>query len=243
MILAIDAGNTRTKWGVFDDQGLLVQQGLADHLDSAVLHEQLKALHGVRRAVVSNVAGEAVASRLSLMLAELNLPVLWVKPQAAASGVSNGYQVPETLGSDRWAALIAAWNTYHVPCIVVNAGTAVTVDALSGKGEFLGGLIVPGLGLMRTSLARGTAAVAPPVGHRRDFPNSTADAVQTGLLAACVGAIRHMEQRLASREGRAPICILSGGDAETLAVALPMPTILNPYLVLHGLLLLEKTTV
>jgi type III pantothenate kinase len=243
MILAIDAGNTRTKWGVFDDQGLLAQQGVADNLDPAALGEQLKSLHGVRRAVVSNVAGAMVASRISLVLAGLNLPALWVKPQAAACGVSNGYQAPETLGSDRWAALVGAWNTYHAPCIVVNAGTAMTVDALSGQGEFLGGLIVPGLGLMRVSLVSGTAAVAPAPGHWRDFPDTTADAVHTGLIAACTGAIRHMEQVLAMREGRAPLCILSGGDAEALAAALPMPATLNPHLVLHGLLLLEKTTV
>lgn len=243
MILAIDAGNTRIKWGLFDEHGALMQQGVADNLDPAALSEQLKALHGVRRAVVSNVAGEGSASRIGMALAGLNIPTLWIKPQASACGVSNGYQIPETLGTDRWASLVAAWNTYHAPCLVVNAGTAMTVDALSGQGEFIGGLIVPGLGLMRASLVNNTAAVAPPAGHWRDFPNSTADAVQTGLLAAATGAIRHMAQILELREGRAPVYILSGGDAETLAAALPVPTILNPHLVLHGLLLLEKTTV
>jgi type III pantothenate kinase len=243
MILAIDAGNTRTKWGVFDDQGLLVEQGVADNLDPNALGEQFKTLQGLRRVVVSNVAGEAVAKRIARVLAGLNLSALWVKPQATACGVSNGYQVPETLGSDRWAALIAAWNTYHAPCVVVNAGTAMTVDALTGQGEFLGGLILPSLGLMRVSLATGTAKVAPAAGNWRDFPNSTADAVQTGTLAAMAGAVRHMVELLEMREARAPVCVLSGGDAEALAPALAMPTIQNPHLVLHGLLLLEKTTV
>jgi type III pantothenate kinase len=243
MILAIDAGNTRTKWGVFDDQGLLVEQGVADNLDPNALGEQFKALQGLRRAVVSNVAGEAVAKRIARVLAGLNLSALWVKPQATACGVNNGYQAPETLGSDRWAALIAAWNTYHAPCVVVNAGTAMTVDALTGQGEFLGGLILPSLGLMRVSLATGTAKVAPAAGNWRDFPNSTADAVQTGALAAMAGAVRHMVELLEMREARAPVCVLSGGDAEALAAALAMPTIQNPHLVLHGLLLLEKTTV
>jgi type III pantothenate kinase len=243
MILAIDAGNTRTKWGVFDDQGLLVEQGVADNLDPNALGEQFKALQGIRRAVASNVAGDVVGARITLVLAGLNLPVLWVKPQAVACGVSNGYQMPETLGSDRWAALIAAWNTYHAPCVVVNAGTAMTVDALSGQGEFLGGLILPSLGLMRVSLATGTASVAPTAGYWRDFPNTTADAVQTGMLAALGGTVRHMVKLLELREGRTPVCVMSGGDAETLAPALAMPAILSPHLVLHGLLLLEKTTV
>lgn len=242
MILAIDAGNTRTKWGAFDDQGALVKQGAMDNAGILATGEAFREFAGYRRAVVSNVAGEAVATRIGQLLAGVNVPVLWVKSQASACGVSNGYHVPDTLGTDRWAALIAAWNMHHAPCVVVSAGTAITVDALSGQGEFLGGLIVPGLGLMRASLAGGTAAVAPPAGQWRDFPDSTADAVHTGLLSAASGAVRHMANLLAQREGRTPLCLLSGGDAEALAPALAMPVLIYPNLVMQGLVLLEKTS-
>lgn len=243
MILAVDAGNSRVKWGVFDDHGLLIAQGAVDHQALGTLPELWREYADCRRAVVANVAGEAVAARLNLAFAALNLPVLWTQPQATACGVKNGYQQPEQLGADRWAALIAAWNTYHQPCVVANAGTGLTVDALSGDGEFLGGLILPGMGLMRSSLATGTAAVAVTSGLWRDFPNMTADAVHTGILSAMTGAVRHMLGVLELREGRAPHCVLSGGDAEALAAALPTPTLIAPHLVLQGLFLLEKTSV
>jgi type III pantothenate kinase len=243
MILAIDAGNTRTKWGVFDDKGMQVALGSVDNIEIALLPDILREFSGCRRAVGSNVAGEAVASRLNLALAALGIPVLWIQSQAVACGVMNGYQQPEQLGTDRWAALIAAWNTYHMPCVVVNAGTALTVDALSGEGEFLGGLIVPGFGLMRESLVTGTAGIAVTAGQWRDFPVSTADAVQTGTLTAMAGAVLHMTSLLEMREGRAPHCLLSGGDAELLATALPRPSFLVPNLILLGLVLLEKTSV
>lgn len=243
MILAIDIGNTRTKWGCFDTHGVLVEQGAADNFSIAMLTSTFRQHGDCRRAVVSNVAGEVIGARMAQVLAGLNIPALWIKSQAVACGVSNGYESPETLGTDRWAALIAAWNTHHAPCIVVNAGTAMTVDALSGAGDFLGGLIVPGLGLMRTSLATGTAAVSPALGQWRDFPATTADAVHTGMVSALAGAIRHMSDLLELREGRSPVCLLSGGDAETVASALPLSTTIAPHLVLQGLVLLEKTSV
>lgn len=243
MILALDTGNTRTKWGVFDDKGALLTQGALDNFELVALPEQLREFADCRRAVVSNVAGEVVAARLNIALATLGVPVLWVESQAVACGVKNGYQQPEQLGTDRWAALIAAWNTYHAPCVVVNAGTAMTVDALSGEGEFLGGLIVPGYGMMRDSLVTGTAAITPTPGIWRDFPTATADAVQTGALTALAGAVRHMLGLLEMREGRAPLCVISGGDAELLQGALPYPAAIAPHLVLQGLVLLEKTSV
>jgi type III pantothenate kinase len=243
MILAIDAGNTRTKWGVFDDKGILTAQGALDNIEIPLLPEMLRNFSGLRRAVASNVAGEAVATRLTIALAALSIPILWVQSQAVACGVKNGYQQPEQLGTDRWAALVAAWNAHHMACVVVNAGTALTVDALSGDGEFLGGVIVPGFGLMRESLATGTASVAVTSGLWRDFPTSTADAVQTGTLTAMAGAVQHMATLLELREGRPPQCLLSGGDAELLAAALPRPSLIVPNLVLLGLFLLEKTSV
>jgi len=243
MILAIDAGNTRTKWGVFDEKGILAAQGVLDNIEIPLLPETLRNFSGLRRAVASNVAGEAVATRLTIALAALSIPILWVQSQAVACGVKNGYQQPEQLGTDRWAALVAAWNAHHTACVVVNAGTALTVDALSGDGEFLGGVIVPGFGLMREALATGTAAVAVTSGQWRDFPTSTADAVQTGTLTAMAGAVLHMAALLEMREGHPPQCLLSGGDAELLAAALPRPSLIVPNLVLLGLFLLEKTSV
>lgn len=242
MILAVDVGNSRTKWGVFDASGTLQRYGAVDNQDLPQLEQDWRDFVGDLRVVASNVAGAAVAAQLQAACAVLALPLRWITASATACGVRNGYAQPQQLGTDRWAALVAAWNEYRVPCVVASAGTALTVDALSGDGEFLGGLIVPGLGLMRTALGGGTAGVGDASGCWRDFPASTADAVHSGAVAAMGGAVRHMLAVLEAREGRAPLCLLAGGDAHTLAEILDFPVLPAPHLVLHGLFLLESTT-
>lgn len=242
MILAVDAGNSRTKWGLFDAAGTLLRHGAVDNHDIARLEQDWRDFPGELRVAVSNVAGAAVATRLQAVCDLLALPLRWIVASSAACGVRNGYAQPQQLGTDRWAALVAAWNEYRAPCVVASAGTALTVDALSGDGEFLGGLIVPGLSLMRAALGGGTAGVGDAAGHWRDFPISTADAVHSGALAAMGGAVRHMLAMLEARESRAPLCLLAGGDAQALAEILEFPVLPVQHLVLHGLFLIESTT-
>ncbi len=238
MMLAIDAGNSRTKWGVFDDAGRLLAQGGLDNADVALLERDWRACPQVRRAVLSCVGGEALAARLQEICAGLALPLRRIHAEVRACGVRNGYAEPQQLGSDRWAALVAGWQRVRGPCVVATAGTALTVDALSGQGEFLGGLIVPGYAMMRAALAGATAAVAPVGGALRDFPASTADAVHSGVLAALAGVVMRVHGSLAEREGAEPACLLAGGDAHLLAPLLPARVV--PELVLHGLYLLEN---
>jgi type III pantothenate kinase len=250
MILAIDAGNSRTKWGVFDSQSGLKAE-LKTH--GVCLNAELDirppiAWQSCKRAVISNVAGETVTTQLEAILQPLNIPVHWVTASAFACGVRNGYADPQQLGSDRWVALIAAWQHYHAPCVVVNAGTALTVDALTVDGQqgiFLGGLIVPGFKLMQDSLAHNTAGIALAEGQMRGFPDNTADALHTGALSAMVGAVASMMIKLEKDTGSQPRCILSGGDAAMLVSALRSfgqianNVVIADNLVLQGLLALE----
>lgn len=227
MILTIDAGNTRTKWGVFDAAGELKSYGVCLNSDLAGIDVPI-AWRPCRRAVVSNVGGVSVAGALQAMLQALDIPIHWVQATAQACGVKNGYGNPQQLGTDRWAALIAAWQHYHKPCVVVNAGTALTVDALGMDdqlGIFLGGLILPGLNLMQHRLIEGTADIASrldaeSVAGLPDFPTNTQDAIRAGALTAMTGAVLGMLARLQRYEGQPPMCILSGGDAALLAEAL-----------------------
>jgi type III pantothenate kinase len=109
------------------------------------------------RIIVSNVGGDGARSGLSDLFAHWGVQPQWAVASAYQCGVRNYYADPTQLGSDRWASLIAAWRIQRQGCIVVSAGTAMTVDALSDTGEFLGGIIVPGLQLMQNALIRGTA--------------------------------------------------------------------------------------
>jgi type III pantothenate kinase len=240
MILAIDAGNSRTKWGVFDTDDKLIANGALDNSELQSLTQPLPAWLDCERIAISNVAGPALSENISALLKPLAIPMRTITAQAAACGVKNAYINPELLGSDRWAALIAAWNHYRQPCIVATAGTALTVDALSGSGDFLGGLIVPGYRLMRQSLALTSTALDQQRGALQDFPKSTADALHSGALRALAGAVHGMCTLLRQHEGGEPLCILSGGDAAMLSGELHRPCEIVDNLVLQGLLLIER---
>lgn len=239
MILTIDAGNTRTKWGVFDETGELVALGALNNGQIERLALEDAAWEGCHRAVVSNVAGEALGQQLRSQFAAQQLPALWAKAEAETCGVTNGYAHPRQLGTDRWMALVAAWNRYQQPCVVAMAGTALTVDALSAQGEFLGGLILPGKTLMQAGLVAGAAALNIPLGEVREFPTNTGDAVASGLAFAMAGAVARQCSALEQREGSVR-CLLSGGDAPWLAAALPETVEIVDNLVLQGLFLIER---
>ncbi len=122
----------------------------------------------------------------------------------------------------------------HGACLVVNLGTATTVDAISAQGEFIGGLILPGVYLMRQSLLGNTAQLAVEKGELRDFPQSTEDAIQSGLLGATLGAIKRQYLLLAKHDANTR-CVVSGGAAEVICPVLDLPHTHIDNLVLHGL--------
>ena len=247
MILAIDAGNSRTKWGVFDETGELKAHGVIPNSATSGIPLPV-AWQPCKRTIISNVGGKGLEESIRNLLQTLNVPVRWIKSTTQACGVINGYQRPELLGTDRWAALIAAWRHYHAPCVVVSAGTALTVDALGsgqeGKGIFLGGLIVPGLRLMEECLIKGAADIRKSSGTVQNFPTNTGDAIHTGALSAMAGAVNSVLVKLEQQAKQKPRCILSGGDAAILAEMLEHyeveKLVIADNLVLQGLLFLEE---
>lgn len=235
MILAVDAGNTRIKWGLHDGNSWQAKGWVAT-ADVAGLGDAWKDLATPERIVASNVAGPQVAMQMEEVCNGWPARMQWVVAVESQCGVSNGYEIPSQLGSDRWAALIAARAIAPEGCVVINAGTAMTVDALTADGVFLGGLIVPGLATMLRALAENTAAIGEGGGHYRDIPRNTPDAVYSGALSAMVGAVWHMNALLAGEIKRAPTCLLSGGDAQLLLPLLSGKTRMVDNLVLDGLL-------
>lgn len=235
MILAVDAGNTRIKWGLHDGNSWQAKGWLAT-ADVAGLGEAWKGLAAPERIVASNVAGPQVAMPIEAACKSWPAKIQWVVAVENQCGVRNGYEIPLQLGSDRWAALIAARAIAPEGCVVVNAGTAMTVDALTADGVFLGGMIVPGLAAMLRALAESTAAIGEGGGHYRDIPQNTSDAVYSGALSAMVGAVWHMNAALAGEIKRAPTCLLSGGDAPLLLPLLSGKTRMVDNLVLDGLI-------
>jgi len=236
-MLVVDVGNTRVKWGLHDGKGWLLQDA-AGHDELSRIAESIRPFRNPGVAIVSNVAGTALQVALQALFGKLDLPVYWVQAGLQACGVRNGYARPTQLGSDRWAALIAAWNQYGTACVVANAGTALTVDALSSRGEFLGGMILPGLGLMKSALSSHTSGVLQTEGQLTEFPSSTGDAVHSGILAAMAGAVDRMCRSLMKSENLEPKLLLSGGDAVLLHGALSGHGAIVDNLVLEGLSLI-----
>ncbi len=228
--LCVDCGNTRLKWGLRAAGRWLAADALAI-ADAQRLGEVLP--QAPSRLVACNVAGAAVDAQLEALAGRFGVPLLRVRAQARACGVSNGYDEPSQLGADRWAALIGARALHGGPCLVVNAGTATTIDVLDGDGVFKGGLILPGLDLMRASLARSTAGLPLAQGGFRDLPRNTDDAIASGCLSATLGAIERMFRR--SADAPSSLCLLSGGASGSLVGALTIPHREIPNLVLEGL--------
>ena len=232
-ILAIDAGNTRIKWGVSADGRWEVQDALPT-ADAKLLREVFARASGCERTVVANVAGNDVACDIAAATGG-GKAAYWVSGRAEQCGVRSGYADPAKLGPDRWAALIGARHLYQGACVVVNAGTTMTVDALSSESIFLGGCIVPGFDLMRGALAANTANLARRDGEFSFFPDNTGDAIASGALNALAGAVDRMCRYLAETGEGEPVLVISGGNALLLEPLLNGRAQLVDNLVLEGL--------
>lgn len=234
MMLLVDAGNTRVKWALADAGSALG----AWRLHGAVLHAQLDeaaarwASAGVTRALVSNVAGPQLAGRIAALL-PAGIEVEWFASSVERAGLRNGYRDPGRLGCDRFAAAIGARALApRQNLIVATCGTATTVDAVSADGLFVGGMILPGLALMASSLASNTAQLPQvvPGAVPALFGDNTNDAILSGVLSAQAGAI----ERAVAGHG-ASSCIVSGGAVPTIAPALKVAHRVVDNIVLVGL--------
>lgn len=228
--LLIDAGNSTLKWAVVD-AGEWRAQGRSDYADWSGLKGELTA---GTDCYIASVTGPAREQRLAALLDEAGIAPTWLRAEADFADLKNTYLNPQQLGVDRWMGLIAARQRTREPVLVVSVGTAMTVDALSADGVFLGGMIVPGVALMRQALQQGTAQIAESAGEWQAFPRNTADAVESGIVAALCGAIERQHARLAEAAGVTPRCVLTGGDAEMLLPHVDRPAERVPALVLEG---------
>ena len=243
--LALDIGNTRLKWSLFDQArpGSAARAHGASFLETIddLAEGEWKQLTPPQRVLGCIVAGEAVRLRVEQQLEVWDVAPRWIVPGAHQAGVSNGYDHPSRLGADRWVALIGA--RWHVlsrgaprPALVVMVGSAVTVDALDTQGRFLGGLILPGFGLMLKALEMGTAGLKVPTGEVVEFPTNTSDALMSGGAYAIAGAVRRQYRRLQARCGQDPLVLMGGGAAVKLAPITDLPLEHVDTLIFDGLL-------
>jgi type III pantothenate kinase len=247
--LAIDIGNTRLKWALYD----AARPGAAVLAQGAVFLETIDALAETDWRPLAPptamlgcvVAGESVRRRVEEQMELWDTEPHWVVPSAREAGLINGYDHPNRLGADRWVALIGARARLLAagpprPALVVMIGTAATVDAIDSDGRFLGGLILPGFGLMLKALEMGTAGLKFPTGDVVDFPTNTSDALMSGGANAIAGAVERQHRKLLERTGMAPALFMTGGAAVKLAPITDLAFETVDSLIFDGLLQIQS---
>ncbi|MFJ2989213.1 type III pantothenate kinase [Collimonas sp. NPDC087041] len=247
-MLLIDVGNTRIKWAVAQlpaagqAPGIWLDSGSAAHSELTELGARWSGL-AVSSVLISNVAGAQLHAHLQAALEASigsQVPVNWFASPAQLGALRNGYRQPAQLGCDRFAAALGAQRLFPQQALIVaTCGTATTIDAVSADGLFAGGMILPGLGLMATSLARSTAQLP----HIREhvevtalFADNTDDAIISGCINAQVGAIERAVALQARQYPDGKIrCIVAGGSAALIAPYLSIEHETVDNLVLIGL--------
>jgi type III pantothenate kinase len=242
VILCIDVGASRLKWGLASPHGWLKQGGVANAEIGTLMLRDWQNLPRPARVVGVNTAGEAQRVRVEGQLARWRAGIEWLRPASQGGGIVNDYRQNE-LGADRWASLIAARRRSARDdggdaCVVVNAGTSVTVDALDADGHFRGGIMMPGLHAMLKPLADAMPPARTGGGRVKEFPVNDADAAATGVVRAVCGAVAETRARLAAADG-APVRVnVAGGAAREIAPHLVAPVEVVDNLVLDGVLAL-----
>lgn len=242
--LLFDIGNTRVKWGVLDDDKLFRTGSIAHASLQArgieMLTRRLPRL--VDEMLASNVAGPEFAKRFARVVGiHCDGDVRFVRSERQACGIVNAYRRPRQLGVDRWVAMIGARAQFKTALCVVDAGTAITIDAIDKSGQHLGGQIIPGMRLMGDSLRSDTREIAAAKGKTRDpepweamFADSTDQAVAYGAVNAVCGAVERATRAL-RKLGQRPKLVLTGGDASRILQQLDGALVHRPNLVLEGL--------
>ena len=243
--LALDIGNTRLKWALYAAPrpgAALLAQG-AEFLENIdkLADGAWRDLPSPDQVLGCVVAGDALKRRVQEQMDLWDVVPQWVVASEAEAGLRNGYDHPTRLGADRWVAMIGAY--HHMlaqgaprPMVVVMVGTAVTVEAIDADGKFLGGLILPGHGIMLRALESGTAGLHVPTGEVREFPTNTSDALTSGGTFAIAGAVERMVQHVIAHCGTEPACIMTGGAGWKMAPSMTRPFELVDNLIFDGLL-------
>jgi len=248
-LLALDIGNTRLKWAHYASP----QPGAALLAQGAEFLENIdKLAEGVWAALAqpthilgSVVAGDAVKRRVEEQMEMWDIAPQWVVASESEAGLSNGYDYPSRLGADRWVAMIGAYHRMLAlgqprPMVVVMVGTAVTVEAISPEGRFLGGFILPGHGIMLRALESGTAGLHVPTGDVCPFPTNTSDALTSGGTFAIAGAVECMVQHVRKHCSVEPMCVMTGGAGWKMAPSMTRPFELVDNLIFDGLLVIAQ---
>lgn len=243
MKLLLDVGNTSIKWGVCEAQTIGESGSFVHHgNDVRMLAEQSwSGLPIPERVYVSNVAGEQMQQQLSGWAGkQWDITPVYIEATATACGVSNAYPEPGSLGVDRWAAMIGAHHSMPGTKCIVDCGTAITIDLLNAGGRHLGGMILPGVGMLQQLLLENTAmsSESRPPEVAGLLSTGTENAVISGVLYMAAATIDRVVADMAAVQGNRLQLVITGGDAGPIQTLLTCSARHDPELVLKGLVML-----
>ena len=243
MMLLLDVGNTSVKWGVCN-AGSIEESDCFMHRGNdvqALADQSWSKLQTPASVFIANVGGAQLQQQLCRWIgARWDITPVFLKTTAAACGVSNAYKIPENLGVDRWAALVAAHHDVAGASCVIDCGTAITLDLLDATGRHRGGMILPGTGMLQQLLLKNTAinSEARPFQAASLFSAGTEDAVNSGSLYMAAATIDRVVADMAAELDARLQLLITGGDAGRIQTLLACSARLDTELVLKGLAIL-----
>jgi type III pantothenate kinase len=246
-MMLLDVGNSSVKWATERD-GVMGGGGRFYYRDAGFSGSASRVWGGLPAPLVlavACVAGAGLEREISEWAERVwDVTPCFIRVARQAAGVTNAYRKPDALGVDRWAAIVAAHHGTENPVCVIDCGTAITLDVVDAAGIHQGGLIAPGLDMMRASLVRETAAVGPlPAdagGPQSLLARNTADGVNSGVMFMAGALIDRVVGEAAASYGRNLEAVITGGDAERIRPLLHHPLRYDRDLVLKGVALLAR---
>jgi len=253
MLLTIDIGNTKTTFGVFDGENLVKKWRLSTVRDRTsdeigVLLRQFFLIDEIDFSKISAIIASSVVPQLDFAFQEMSekyfgLPAIFLG-HTFDFGFKINYNPPSAVGVDRLIDAFAAVFKYGKPCIVCDFGTATTIDAVSSKGEYLGGIIAPGMNVLADALFQKTSKL-PKVEIKKPatvFGTSTVGSIQAGIYFGYIGLVNEILRKMIDELGEQPRIIATGGLAFLIAQSSDLIEITDENLMLEGLrLIYEKS--
>tara|TARA_B100001175_G_scaffold48254_1_gene37688 strand:+ start:1257 stop:1976 length:720 start_codon:yes stop_codon:yes gene_type:complete len=212
MYLLIDIGNTRIKWQHRDDKNIIASNYI---LVEEFMDLDFSSIKSIEKIIMSNVSHSVVLDKMKEILAVFKCPIIEATSDSN-DYLINDYEDCKTLGVDRWMAALGAWKLYQRPLLIINAGTAITIDLINldqkDKAHFKGGMILPGIAISLGILNNSTNLIDTEIGKSHYPSLNTKDAVTTGVMTSIQGAVNLVCKKLPSS---LPI-LLTGGDANLI---------------------------